>query len=125
VKELVSLLEQAQDEEERVEITKTLLEVLFPKSIGGVGALEDEGELTARARVDAYRKQVGQAIRQQREAIGMTQEQLAELAGIPQSHVSRLERGKHAPSHLTIQRVAAALKTKPSQLDPGFDDEEL
>ena len=122
VRELVSLLEQAQDNEERSEIARTLLEVLFPKSIGGIGVFEEDEGAEGRERVDAYRKKVGLAIRGRREAIGMTQEKLAELAGIPQSHVSRLERGKHAPTHLTIQRVAAALKTKPSQLDPGFDD---
>ena len=124
IKEIVSLLVDAQGEEERVEISKTLLEVLFPKSIGGIGAFDDEIEAEARERVDTYRRKVGQAIRQRREAVGMTQERLAELAGIPQSHVSRLECGKHTRTHLTIKRVADALKTSPSQLDPGFEDEE-
>jgi transcriptional regulator with XRE-family HTH domain len=37
----------------------------------------------------------------------------------PQSHVSRLERGKHVPSHATIDRIAKALRIHPSKLDPG------
>jgi predicted transcriptional regulator len=52
----------------------------------------------------------------------MTQEELATKAGIPQSHVCRLETGKHAPTYVTIQKVAKALRVKRSQLDPGFDD---
>jgi DNA-binding XRE family transcriptional regulator len=124
VKELVSLLESAQEEGEKKEIVKTLLEVLFPNSIGGVGDFEGDPGEEARQRLEAYRKRVGQVIRQRRESLRMTQEQLAERAGIPQSHVSRLERGKHAPTQETIEKVATALQTTPSQIDPGCEDAE-
>ena len=52
----------------------------------------------------------------------MTQGELADKAGIPQSHVSRLETGKHVPTHLTIEKLAEALETTPSQIAPGFDE---
>jgi transcriptional regulator with XRE-family HTH domain len=39
----------------------------------------------------------------------LTQEELAELSGLPQSHISRLESGKHSPSRITLEKLAQAL----------------
>ena len=89
-------------------------------SFESIDTEEVEDEIV-RARVDAYRKKVGETIRDLRQAQGMTQEQLAEAAGLPQSHISRLECGKHTATHVTIQRIAEALRTEPGRLDPGFD----
>ncbi len=40
----------------------------------------------------------------------LTQDELAELSGLPQSHISRLESGKHSPSRITLEKLAQALK---------------
>ena len=50
-------------------------------------------------------------IRQRRE-LGLTQAQLAKLAGIRQETLSRLESGKHKPNVRTIERIESALKWK-------------
>ena len=48
----------------------------------------------------------------------LTQVELAEKSGIPQSHISRLESNKHSPSRATLKRIAKALKVDLSELDP-------
>jgi transcriptional regulator with XRE-family HTH domain len=52
-------------------------------------------------------------IRQARE---MTQEQLAERAGVTREYIARLEAGRYDPSLSTIERLAKALKVKVGDL---------
>ena len=58
-------------------------------------------------------------IKQKREASGPTQTQLAKKSGLPQSHISRLEAGKHSPSRATLERIANALGVALDELDPS------
>ncbi len=53
---------------------------------------------------------VSQRIREARERAGLTQEQLSVQSGLPQSHISRLEQGKHSPTAKTLEKIATALK---------------
>lgn len=123
--ERLALLLKGASEEEQSEILEAMAEVVFPEElISGQFDPEKEAPEDARARLTRYRKAVGEQIRKRREQLEMTQEELAQKAGIPQSHVSRLECGQHAPTHVTIKKIAKALDTQPSQLDPGFPDEE-
>jgi DNA-binding XRE family transcriptional regulator len=62
---------------------------------------------------------VGNRIREHREAAGMTQVELAEKSGLPQSHISRLEGRKHSPSRATLEKIAKALGVVVSDLDPS------
>lgn len=110
------------DDSEKPEILETMLEMVLPdERIGGVSEPSGVANESVRAKVDSARRYIGDQIRKHREAKRLTQSQLARKAKIPQSHVSRLERGRHAPSHLTIERVAAALAVEPAQLDPGYN----
>ena len=52
---------------------------------------------------------IGQQIAVARKAAGMTQAQFGELAGLPQSNVSRIERGVFRPSIPTLSRIAGVL----------------
>jgi transcriptional regulator with XRE-family HTH domain len=52
---------------------------------------------------------LGARIKKFRKASGLSQEQLAELVGIEQKHVSRLELGKNAPTIDRLEKIAAAL----------------
>jgi len=61
---------------------------------------------------------VGKKIRERREAAGLTQEQLAEKSGLPQSHISRLENARHSPSRSTLDKIASALQISLADLDP-------
>jgi len=52
---------------------------------------------------------VAQRVKVERERQGLRQEDLAERAGIKRPNIARLEKGRHMPSVLTLQKVALAL----------------
>jgi HTH-type transcriptional regulator / antitoxin HipB len=64
-----------------------------------------------RAAYDQARRsyELGKSVRERRQALGITQTQLAERAGMTQSAVSRLEAGGMTPTIGVLDRVAAAL----------------
>lgn len=55
------------------------------------------------------RKRIGARFKAARQALGMSQDKLAELAGITQKQVSRLEAGRVDAQFDTFSRVATAL----------------
>lgn len=64
------------------------------------------------------RERLGLRIKSLREAAGMSQLQLAELAGIQPSHLSRIEAGKYAVTFETVQAIAEALGMTVDVIDP-------
>lgn len=52
---------------------------------------------------------LGMQFRDARVAQGLTQAQLAELSGVPQADISRIERGAGNPTETTLQRLAHVL----------------
>ena len=58
----------------------------------------------------------GQVMRRRRETAGLSQERLADLAGLHRTYISLLERGKRMPSIEVVRVVAAALKTTMTSL---------
>lgn len=68
---------------------------------------------------------LGQRLRDLRVKRGLTQKALAELAGIPHTHVSSIERGLMLPNLLTVIRLAIALDCKVSALTSVFDKSDL
>lgn len=63
---------------------------------------------------------VSERIRHFRAQAGLTQQELAEKAGLRQSHISRLEKGHHSPSGFTLDKIATALGIAVSDLDPSI-----
>jgi transcriptional regulator with XRE-family HTH domain len=61
----------------------------------------------------------GLNVRRHREAIGLSQEALAEKAELDRTYISGIERGTRNPTILSAARVAAALKTSLAQLLNG------
>lgn len=59
---------------------------------------------------------VGEAIRQQRQRLGMTQGQLAALIKVRSDSISRIERGHHQPSLPRLEKIALALEVSPEAL---------
>ena len=45
-----------------------------------------------------------------REALGLSQRELAKRAGISHTVISRIEGGEHSPSPKTLERLAEALR---------------
>jgi transcriptional regulator with XRE-family HTH domain len=56
-------------------------------------------------------RQFGKLIKRRREAAGLTQEALADAAGIHRTYISLLERGQRAPTIEVVRLLAKALKT--------------
>jgi len=54
-------------------------------------------------------KQIGQRIRQERNKLRLTQEQLAELAGVNESYIGQIERAAKNPSLESLIKIAKAL----------------
>lgn len=61
-------------------------------------------------------KALGEAVRARRKVLGMSQEALADLAGIDRSHMGKIERGERNVTLLNIARIATAMETRPSAL---------
>ena len=59
---------------------------------------------------------LGEAVRQLRLKVGMSQEQLAESAGTALTQVGGVERGVRNPSYTTLLRLADALGTSVGQV---------
>jgi len=59
---------------------------------------------------------LGERIRERRKALGFTQEQLAELAGMSVNFLARMEMAGRTPSFDTLIRLADALKVEVSDL---------
>ena len=59
---------------------------------------------------------LGKKIKELRKSRGLTQEKLAELAGIEIPSLSNIENGKNYPNNETLEKIALALRIKPYQL---------
>jgi transcriptional regulator with XRE-family HTH domain len=62
------------------------------------------------------RERFGFAVKLRREELGLTQEDLAERAGIHRTYLSDIERGFRNPSLVNIERLAAGLTVTLSDL---------
>ena len=108
--------------EDASETMKTILEILEPTCESAcpvsaeelLGDIPDEEE--AREKHESWLVWISEKLRTLRTEKGLTQEKLAELSGLPQSHISRLEGGKHSPSNQTLAKIAAALEVDPGDL---------
>lgn len=62
---------------------------------------------------------ISKRIQSLRKSANLTQAELADRTGLPQSHISRLEAGRHSPSRSTLEKIAKALGRPVSDLDPS------
>ena len=66
------------------------------------------------------RIRLGKAVRKKRLLLGLSQEGLAERAGLHWTYIGGIERGERNVSLLNIVRIARALETTPSRLFVGI-----
>jgi len=76
-------------------------------------------------RSSAVAELFGQRLRELRHTAGLTQEALADRAGLPHTHISAMERGIKLPNLLTLLRLAVALDCKVAKLVRVFDETKL
>lgn len=65
---------------------------------------------------DGSLKRLGEAVRAARKGRALSQEALADAAGIDRSHMGKIERGERNVTLLNIARIAKAIGCKPSEL---------
>ncbi len=61
-------------------------------------------------------RRVGANLRRAREHLGISQEELADRAGLHRTYVSGVERGVRNPTVIVLEKIAKALKVKSSTL---------
>jgi transcriptional regulator with XRE-family HTH domain len=66
---------------------------------------------------------LGLTIGRLRKNLSLSQEELADRAGIHRTYVSQLERGIKSPTLAVLIKIAKALDTKPSQLVRSVEGE--
>jgi transcriptional regulator with XRE-family HTH domain len=66
---------------------------------------------------------LGRTIGQLRQKLGLSQEELADRAGIHRTYVSQLERGIKSPTLAVLIKIARALGIKPSRLVRSVEGE--
>lgn len=73
-------------------------------------------EVSAHRSEDFSKAALGTNLREARERLGLTQEQVAQRSGVHTTEVSRIETGKRDPRVSTMLRLAVAIEVKPGQL---------
>lgn len=68
--------------------------------------------------MEDIRTRFGKHLRKIRESKGLTQEGLADLAGMHFTYIGQIERGKRNPSLINLERLAKALKIDAGKLLP-------
>ncbi|WP_078500307.1 helix-turn-helix domain-containing protein [Wenjunlia vitaminophila] len=71
-------------------------------------------------RIQRHREAFGRRVREYRLSVGLSQEELAEAAGIHRTYVSSLERGQRNVSLDNIIALARALKVDAAHLLEGI-----
>lgn len=74
--------------------------------------MPDSRQVVARRHIQRALERFGRGVRLRREKLNLTQAAAAELAGISQSHWSKIERGKHDLSVGQALRVQFALRAE-------------
>ncbi|HYH75805.1 MAG TPA: helix-turn-helix transcriptional regulator [Candidatus Saccharimonadales bacterium] len=64
----------------------------------------------------ALQKKFGKNVQHYRKEAGLTQEQLGERTGLDRGYISGVERGVRNPAILNVEKIAKALKVRPSSL---------
>jgi DNA-binding XRE family transcriptional regulator len=119
--ELWTLMKELPSEdgpEERNAIVKAMREILDQAPVK-VTRLELNDDAAPAPSLQRWIDYVSKRIKELRVVAGLTQTELAERAGLPQSHISRLESGKHSPSRVTLEKIAGALGRPLKDLDPS------
>jgi transcriptional regulator with XRE-family HTH domain len=68
------------------------------------------------SKVKAFQKNFGEVLKHHRQALGISQEELADRCGLHRTYISLLERGLKSASLKALLALGVALKTPPHSL---------
>ncbi len=103
------------EEYEKLVMARMELELLAERDRTGVDPFDDP-EVKWIDAENLFLQWAGDQIARARKARRMTQKQLAEKLGVPQSQISRIERNPDRTTVRTLKRIAQALKVDVSKL---------
>lgn len=66
--------------------------------------------------IDDLRRKLGERVKSERKAQGMTQRKFADVVGLGQSYISEVERGESSVGFNNLCRIAYALGMEPWEL---------
>lgn len=69
---------------------------------------------------DQFFATIGSRILEARKVLSMSQEALAEAAGIDRTHMGFIEQGRRRPTLVTLVKICAALNIKLTELLKGY-----
>src|SRR4051794_34150103 len=69
-----------------------------------------------------FYQEFGRALREAREAAGLTQEALAQTVGLSRTSITNIERGVQPVAIHTLLRLARSARTNPAELLPHLQD---
>lgn len=72
--------------------------------------------MAPRSSPPSLRMAFGQAVRDRRKELGLSQEELGERADLHRTYVSQVERGLKSPSLTSVEHLAKVLGVRPSEL---------
>ena len=108
--------------------THLRLRINVPRPVSSDNSLSDSCLWNGRrrrpflVRVESLQRQFGAVVRRRREAAGLTQEGLADAAGLHRTYISLLERGLRMPSILVVKQLARAFATSMASLMKELDE---
>lgn len=73
--------------------------------------------------MDTPQNKFGRIVRDRRRRAGLSQEALAEAAGLHRNYIGMLERGERSPTLLVVERLAAALGIAMTSLIEEYERE--
>jgi DNA-binding XRE family transcriptional regulator len=120
--ELVFLLGRAADETEKRSIYRAMVEILTSAKVSVRPMPLPHQENALPRGTEGWARFVGGRIRELRTKAGLTQEELASKAKLPQSHISRLENAEYCATNITLTRIARALGVEVGTIDPCAED---
>lgn len=120
--ELLKDYGQAKTTDEKQAAHEGIMEILdaHPVKIAQMSLASDKDERPAD--LTTWIRWVGKKIHDYRKAAELTQAELEEKSGLPQSHISRIENGKHSPSRATLEKIASALDVPLKVFDPAVEE---
>lgn len=118
--ELVLELPKAKTREESRAIWVAMREILAQKPMTA-RRMPAAGEATPSGKSKKWAEYIGSQIRQMRTDRGWTQMELAQKSGLPQSHISRIEKAEYTATYKTLEKIARAFGVEVGQIDPIND----
>ncbi len=117
--ELMMVWGKTEDSEEQRNTRRAMIEILTQEQVKSKNMSPVNSAMRNGSK--SWALHVGRKIRELREKAELTQVQLSSLAGLPQSHISRLENAEHTATNLTLSKIAKALGVTVGDIDPCVD----